>query len=92
MMLTKVTTSDINALVLDYLTVAGYPNAAARFSTEANLQPQQANSEMAARQEIQSSIHKGDIVSAIGALNDLDPSVSFNHFLDLFASFAMIRN
>ncbi|KAJ8128506.1 hypothetical protein O1611_g5127 [Lasiodiplodia mahajangana] len=36
--------SDINALILDYLTVAGYPNAAAKFSSEANLQPQQPTS------------------------------------------------
>ncbi|KAL3960534.1 hypothetical protein ACCO45_005651 [Purpureocillium lilacinum] len=33
--------SDINALILDYLTMEGYPNAAAKFSKEANLQPQQ---------------------------------------------------
>ena len=68
--------SDINALILDYLTVAGYPNAAAKFSTEANLSPQQPSTAILARQQIQHFIHKGEIESAIHALNDLDPSVS----------------
>lgn len=67
--------SDINALILDYLTVAGYPNAAAKFSTEANLSPQQPSSSIYARQQIQTFIHKGEIESALHALNDLDPSV-----------------
>lgn len=67
--------SDINALILDYLTMAGYPNAAAKFSTEANLQPQQDDESITARQQIQNSIHKGDIQTAIDALNDLDPEV-----------------
>jgi hypothetical protein len=68
--------SDINALILDYLTMAGYPNAAARFSAEANLQPQHDDSSIGARQQIQNSIHRGDIQAAIDALNDLDPEVN----------------
>ncbi|KAI0380412.1 CTLH/CRA C-terminal to lish motif domain-containing protein [Hypomontagnella monticulosa] len=67
--------SDINALILDYLTLAGYPNAAAKFSSEANLSPQQPSSAISARQQIQTFIHKGDIENAIRALNDLDPSI-----------------
>ncbi|ORY59715.1 CTLH/CRA C-terminal to lish motif domain-containing protein [Pseudomassariella vexata] len=67
--------SDINALILDYLTMAGYPNAAARFSAEANLQPQQDDASIVARQQIQNSIHKGDIQVAINALNDMDPEI-----------------
>lgn len=67
--------SDINALILDYLTMAGYPNAAARFATEANLQPHQDHDSIRARQQIQNSIHKGDIQAAINALNDIDPEI-----------------
>ncbi len=67
--------SDINALILDYLTVTGYPNAAARFCTEANLTPQQPNTDIAIRQRIQRSIHQGRIEAAIQFLNDLDPLV-----------------
>ncbi|OTB01127.1 hypothetical protein M426DRAFT_323775 [Hypoxylon sp. CI-4A] len=71
----KTNKSDINALILDYLTIAGYPNAAAKFSTEANLSPQQPSTSIQSRQQIQTFIHRGDIESAIHALNDLDPSI-----------------
>lgn len=68
--------SDINALILDYLTMEGYPNAAAKFSKEANLQPQQDSASIRTRQEIQTFIHSGNIQSAIETLNELDPQVS----------------
>lgn len=67
--------SDINALILDYLTMEGYPKAAAKFSKEANLQPQQGDRSVKARQEIQQAIHSGHIEAAITALNELDPEV-----------------
>ena len=67
--------SDINSLILDYLTLAGYPKAAAKFSKEANLQPQQDGEAIRARQEIQQAIHTGSIEQAISALNELDPEV-----------------
>lgn len=67
--------SDINALILDYLTMEGYPNAAANFSKEANLQPHQDTGSIQARQDIQNSIHGGNIQTAIEALNDLDPEI-----------------
>ncbi len=58
----------------------GYPNAAAKFSKEANLQPQQDSASIRARQEIQASIHSGDIQAAIETLNELDPQVWFFPF------------
>lgn len=67
--------SDINALILDYLTMEGYPKAAAKFSKEANLQPQQKDSLIVARQEIKQAILEGRIDAAITSLNDLDPEV-----------------
>jgi len=67
--------SDINALILDYLTMEGYPKAAAKFSKEANLQPQQEDDVIRTRQQIQTSIHTGSISDAIAALNELDPEV-----------------
>lgn len=54
----------------------GYPNAAAKFSKEANLQPQQDVASIRARQEVQNCIHSGNIQSAIETLNELDPEVS----------------
>lgn len=67
--------SDINALILDYLTLEGYPMAAAKFSKEANLQLQQEDVAIKARQQIKQHIHNGNIQQAIEALNDLDPEV-----------------
>jgi len=63
--------SDINALILDYLTTEGYPSAAAKFSKEANLRPNQEEESVKARQKIQHSIHLGSIQDAIEALNEL---------------------
>ena len=54
----------------------GFPRAAANFSKEANLQPQQENSSIRDRQGIQNYIHSGEIQSAIDALNKLDVEVS----------------
>jgi len=75
--------SDINALILDYLTMEGYPEAAANFSKEANLQPQQDDSSIRQRQQIQNFIHKGEIQDAIDALNELDPEVRLHTSPDL---------
>ncbi|KAI1765360.1 CTLH/CRA C-terminal to lish motif domain-containing protein [Hypoxylon sp. FL1150] len=71
----KTPKSDINALIFDYLTLAGYPNAAAKFSTEANLSPHQHGSTIEARQEIQDYIKRGEIENAIRTLNNYDPSI-----------------
>ncbi|KAL2206714.1 hypothetical protein CC79DRAFT_1323120 [Sarocladium strictum] len=71
----KAPKSDINALILDYLTMEGYPNAAANFSKEANLPPQQETSSIVARQEIQNLIHSGQVEMALKALNDYDPEL-----------------
>ncbi|KAK0388772.1 hypothetical protein NLU13_5015 [Sarocladium strictum] len=71
----KAPKSDINALILDYLTMEGYPNAAANFSKEANLPPQQETSSIETRQEIQNLIHSGKVETAIEALNDYDPEI-----------------
>ncbi|KND91646.1 Glucose-induced degradation protein 8 [Tolypocladium ophioglossoides CBS 100239] len=53
----------------------GYPNAAAKFSKEANLQPHQDGASIRSRQEIQNFIHSGNIQAAIETLNELDPQI-----------------
>lgn len=68
----------------------GYPNAAAKFSKEANLQSHPADDSIERRQQIQNSIHTGSIQSAIEMLNDFDPEVRFR-ILSLFFCPAMIR-
>ncbi|KAG6042276.1 hypothetical protein E4U41_000020 [Claviceps citrina] len=72
---TKSNKSDINALILDYLTMEGYPNAAAKFCREANVQSHPDGLSIRARQVIQNHIHKGNIQAGIEALNDLDPEI-----------------
>ncbi|KAI0818010.1 ran binding protein in the microtubule-organising centre [Xylaria sp. FL0064] len=81
----KTPKSDINALILDYLTVAGYPNAAAKFSSEANLQPQQPTSAIQQRLRIQKFIHRGEIENALQELNQVFPSILDNDDALLFA-------
>jgi hypothetical protein len=88
----EVINSDINALILDYLTTEGYPSAAAKFSKEANLNPRQEEESVKARQQIQHSIHLGSIQDAIEALNELEPQVSLCTFLFSMSPFAMIRH
>ncbi len=67
--------SDINALILDYLTTEGYPSAAAKFSKEANLPPQKEEESIKARRKILHFIHSGKIQEAIESLNELEPQV-----------------
>ncbi|KAK7742528.1 hypothetical protein SLS63_000092 [Diaporthe eres] len=80
--------SDINALILDYLTMEGYPQAAANFSKEANLQPMQEDPAIRARQEIRDLIHQGHIQDAIESLNDLDSEILDQ---DAHLHFALLR-
>lgn len=68
--------SDINALILDYLTAEGYPSAADRFSKEANLKPLEHEESVRQRNQIRHDIHLGSIQDAIEALNELNPQVS----------------
>ena len=68
--------SDINALILDYLTAEGYPSAADRFSKEANLRPLENQESIRQRNQIRHDIHLGSIQDAIEALNELNPQVS----------------
>jgi hypothetical protein len=78
--------SEINALVFDYLTNAGYAEAAAKFSKEANIQPMQDDDGIRVRREIKDMVHQGNIEDAVAALNDLDPEVRIVVFPNRFFS------
>lgn len=67
--------SDLNALILDYLTNEGYPAAAERFSKEARLPLPEDAPSIQARKDIQQAIHTGSIQSAIEAINELNNQV-----------------
>lgn len=53
----------------------GYSQAAANFSKEANLKPQQEESFVYTRQQVQRAIHSGQIEEAISLLGHMNPEV-----------------
>ncbi|CAK7275106.1 hypothetical protein SEPCBS119000_006510 [Sporothrix epigloea] len=67
--------SEINALILDYLTMEGYPQAAENFTKEANLKPQQEGLFVHTRQQVQRAIQSGQIEDAISLLNHMNPEI-----------------
>jgi len=64
--------SDINALILDYLTMEGYPKAAENFCKEANMSPQDEREGIEERWQVRQHILNGDYTSAIQILNEID--------------------
>jgi len=71
----KVSKSDINRVIMDYLINEGYPSAAKRFAVEANIQPAVDLESIQERVEIRNAIHRGDIQSAIENINELNPQI-----------------
>ncbi|KKA28311.1 hypothetical protein TD95_003002, partial [Thielaviopsis punctulata] len=71
--------SDINALILDYLTREGYVDAASKFCHEADLPYQHSLEEVKTRRRIQQAIHSGNIQEAIKSLNDIAPHILDNN-------------
>jgi hypothetical protein len=69
--------SDLNRLIMDYLVIEGYKDAAERFSSESGLSPQVDLESIENRMNIRSAIQRGDVEDAIGRVNELDPEVSF---------------
>jgi predicted AAA+ superfamily ATPase len=70
--------SDLNRLVMDYLVIEGYKDAAEHFARESGLVPQVALDSIEDRTTIRDAIHRGDIEEAIERVNDLDPDVSIS--------------
>ncbi|KAL8678958.1 MAG: hypothetical protein Q9224_001893 [Gallowayella concinna] len=65
--------SDLNAVIMDYLISEGYPSAASKFASEANIQPTPAVDSIQERVAIREAIYHGDIQTAIERINDLNP-------------------
>jgi hypothetical protein len=67
---------------MDYLVREGYPKAAERFATEANIQSDpniQSDANLDSiheRVDIRNLIYAGDIETAISRINELNPQVS----------------
>lgn len=60
---------------MDYLITNGYPAAAKKFASEANIQPRADVEAIQERVEIRTAIHSGDIKAAIEKINELNPQV-----------------
>lgn len=75
---------------MDYLVSEGYPSAAQRFASEANVQPTSGVNSIEERVEIREAIHSGEIQTAIEKINELNPMVSPGNFC-LLCPFAVIR-
>lgn len=68
---------DLNQLVMNYLVVEGYKDAAEQFSTESGLAPTVDLQSIQERMDIRHAIQSGDVDTAIDLVNDLNPEVSF---------------
>ncbi|KAI8908819.1 CTLH/CRA C-terminal to lish motif domain-containing protein [Powellomyces hirtus] len=71
----SVSKQDLNKLVMNYLVIEGYKDAAEKFSQESGLQPGIDLSSIQDRMSIRNAIQAGDIESAIERVNDLDPEI-----------------
>lgn len=71
---------DLNQLVMNYLVVEGYKDAAEQFSTESGLAPTVDLQSIQERMDIRHAIQSGDVDTAIDLVNDLNPEVSFFFF------------
>lgn len=85
----RISRSDINWVIMDYLVSEGYPYAAAKFAQETNIsQPFDAEA-IKARVRVRSAIHAGKVDEAIDMINDIDPEVC-SHTIQLHTPFEMI--
>ncbi|KAF3938091.1 hypothetical protein ABW19_dt0205984 [Dactylella cylindrospora] len=69
----------MNTLVMNYLIIGGYPSAAMKFAQEANIHPQINLESIHKRNKICTSIHEGNIQSAIEMINDSEPELLETH-------------
>lgn len=70
------TCSDLNKLVMNYLVIEGYKDAAEKFSNECGLEPNVDLESIQDRMNIRNAIQAGNIEEAIERVNDLNPEVS----------------
>lgn len=66
---------DLNQLVMNYLVVEGYRDAAEQFSLESGLEPTVDLQSIQERMDIRHAVQSGDIDTAIDLVNELNPEV-----------------
>lgn len=67
--------SDINSLVLNYLVVEGFKDAAEQFCAETGLEPPVDLNSISERMRIRTAIQDGQIEQAMALVNDLNPEI-----------------
>ncbi|KAI9265992.1 CTLH/CRA C-terminal to lish motif domain-containing protein [Sporodiniella umbellata] len=71
----KVNKQDLNQVVMNYLVVEGYRDAAEQFGHESGLEPTADLQSIQQRMEIRQAVQSGDIDTAIDLVNDLNPEI-----------------
>eukprot|EP00127_Corallochytrium_limacisporum_P006419 Clim_evm9s227 gene=Clim_evmTU9s227 len=66
---------DLNKLVMNYLVLEGYKEAAEKFVSETGQQPNMDLSSIEDRMKIRAAIQQGKISEAVELVNDLDPEI-----------------
>ncbi|KAI8926758.1 CTLH/CRA C-terminal to lish motif domain-containing protein [Entophlyctis helioformis] len=71
----NVSKDDLNKLIMNYLVIEGYKDAAEKFSVEAHIAPSVDLMSIQDRMNIRTAVQTGNIEAAIEKVNDLDPEI-----------------
>ncbi|KAJ3056680.1 hypothetical protein HK097_005081 [Rhizophlyctis rosea] len=71
----NVNKQDLNRLIMNYLVIEGYKDAAEKFSEESRIPPTIDLASIEDRMNIRNAVQAGDIEDAIERVNDLDPEI-----------------
>jgi len=71
----KIAKEDMNALVMNFLVIEGYKEAAEKFQQESGTKPSMDLNSIGERMAIRSAIQQGNIEHGIEKVNDLNPSI-----------------
>lgn len=77
--LAKINKEELNKLVMNYLVIEGYKDAAERFSRESGVQPTVDVVSIQERMDMRNAIQQGRIEDAIERVNDLNPEILDTH-------------
>ena len=73
--------SDLNKLIMNYLVIEGFKDAAVKFSSETKIDPMVNLESIQDRMNIRNSVQEGNIEHAIEQVNDLDPEARCHCFI-----------
>jgi hypothetical protein len=71
----KIRKTDLNKIIMNYLIIEGYKDAAENFQLESGTQPEIDLNSILSRMAIRNAVQMGDIDQAIQLVNDLNPEI-----------------